>query len=480
MRSMNGVRWMAALCAAWGLAAVAFASAWRLHDHAHAHAHEHEHEHEHGTVHPGAPAATAGDYSFQEGRQAYPAPMPAGEGRSWFKGNLHTHTLWSDGDQFPEVVTQWYVEHGYHFLALSDHNVLSRGRREIDPLTNQHIASGGRMAAVELYLERFGEHWVERRSADDGSLAVRLKPLDEFRHLFERAGRFLLIEAEEITEGRHQVHVNATNVLELIQPRTGANVEETLRLNVDAVVEQGERLARPMLPHVNHPNWQWALTAEDMIPVENLRTFEIYNGHRGVNNLGNGERAGLERLWDIVLTKRLAEHGLGVVHGVAVDDAHHYEQSSSQVARPGRGWVMVRSRFLTPEHIVRALAAGEFYASTGVTLRAIEADGSGLTVEVEPEEGLTYTIEFIGTRQGYDPASEPVLDAQGAPVRTTRRYSDEIGAVLARAAGPRARYAFSGEEIYVRARVTSSRLHPNPFAQGEREQAWVQPVLPGP
>lgn len=26
----------------------------------------------------------------------------------WYKGNLHTHTLWSDGDDFPEMVADWY------------------------------------------------------------------------------------------------------------------------------------------------------------------------------------------------------------------------------------------------------------------------------------------------------------------------------------------------------------------------------------
>ena len=47
----------------------------------------------------------------------------------WFKGNLHTHTLWSDGDDYPEMVVDWYKGHGYNFLALSDHNVLQEGQR---------------------------------------------------------------------------------------------------------------------------------------------------------------------------------------------------------------------------------------------------------------------------------------------------------------------------------------------------------------
>ena len=47
----------------------------------------------------------------------------------WFKGNLHTHTLWSDGNDFPEMAAKWYVDHGYNFLALTDHNILSEGEK---------------------------------------------------------------------------------------------------------------------------------------------------------------------------------------------------------------------------------------------------------------------------------------------------------------------------------------------------------------
>ena len=26
----------------------------------------------------------------------------------WWKGNLHTHSLWSDGDDYPEMIADWY------------------------------------------------------------------------------------------------------------------------------------------------------------------------------------------------------------------------------------------------------------------------------------------------------------------------------------------------------------------------------------
>ena len=37
--------------------------------------------------------------------------------QTWHKGNLHTHSLWSDGDDFPEMIIQWYKDNDYQFIA---------------------------------------------------------------------------------------------------------------------------------------------------------------------------------------------------------------------------------------------------------------------------------------------------------------------------------------------------------------------------
>lgn len=43
----------------------------------------------------------------------------------WYKGNIHCHTVWSDGNSFPEWTVDWYKSHGFQFLAVTDR---SRGR----------------------------------------------------------------------------------------------------------------------------------------------------------------------------------------------------------------------------------------------------------------------------------------------------------------------------------------------------------------
>lgn len=444
------------------------------HHHSHSHDSIHQHGHNHTHTHLRV------DYSFRSDAGEYEPPQPDENGYYWWKGNLHTHSLWSDGDQFPEVITQWYYEHGYHFLAMSDHNILLRGKKWINPATNRFALSGGGIDAYELYLERFGDNWVETRTVDN-NLEVRLKPLHEIRALFEKTGRFIMIDAEEITESQHVIHVNATNILELIEPQTGETVEETIRLNINAVLEQRERTGQEMIPHLNHPNFRHAVTAENMAPVENLRLFEVYNGHRGVINFGDEDGAkNLERIWDIVLTKRLGELELKPVYGIAVDDAHHYEDSESDVARPGRGWVKVRTRYLTAEHIVHALEIGDFFGTTGVIIDDVQSDAYQYSVKIHPEDEVEYTIQFIGTREGYDASSEPFVDEEGRERSDrTRLYSKDIGEVLQESIGNEAVYQFQGDELYVRARVISSKPKENPFREGEVEKAWIQPVIPG-
>src|SRR4051812_29908106 len=85
----------------------------------------------------------------------------------WFKGNLHTHSLWSDGDDYPEMIADWYKREGWNFLAISDHNVLEEGTRwlELKPPTvvaGELVQRGGGVA-LEKYLRRFGPEWVEQR-----------------------------------------------------------------------------------------------------------------------------------------------------------------------------------------------------------------------------------------------------------------------------------------------------------------------------
>ena len=373
----------------------------------------------------------------------------------WWKGNLHTHTLWSDGDDYPEMVADWYRSHGYHFLTLSDHNTLSNTEKWVLP---SKLKTGE--DALRKYRERFGAPWVEEREVD-GKREVRLKRFAEYAEKLGEVGRFLMIPSEEVT-GK-AVHINATNLREVILPysglgdRTSGGMVKAMQYVFDAVAEQGKRLGVPMMAHLNHPNFTWAVTAEELMQVDRARFFEVYNGHPTVHNGGDNVHAGTEAMWDIVLSERLGHLGKAVMYGVATDDSHRYHTEDPRSSTVGHGWVVVRAERLEAGALVDAMNRGDFYASTGVSLREVKRADGVLSVEVEAEAGVEYTIEFVGTRRGYDRVSHPVMDAKGGEMRVTRRYSADVGAVLASERGARAEYRLRGDELYVRARVTSSR-----------------------
>lgn len=368
----------------------------------------------------------------------------------WYKGNLHTHTLWSDGNGFPEMVVDWYASRDYDFLALTEHNIVADHEKWV---TNDLVIRRGGRTALADYRERFGNDWIDEEQVD-GKLRVRLKKLDEVRSRFD--DDFLLIPAEEITtafEGK-PIHINASNVAERIPPQKGANVRDVMRKTLAAVNEHKKQHDRRVLTHLNHPNFGWGITAEDLAAVTEEHFFEVYNGHPSVNHKGDAKRPSTERMWDIANTTRVRDLDAHVLYGLGTDDSHNYHNASGST--PGRGWVMVRATELSADALIEAIERGDFYASSGVVLDEIKVDANAMTIEIAAQGDATYVTEFIGTRRG----------------------SDEVGQVLARVPGLYARYYFSGKELFVRATVTSTLPADNPVFKGQKRQAWVQPVVP--
>lgn len=382
----------------------------------------------------------------------------------WYKGNLHTHSLWSDGDDFPEMIADWYRSKGYNFLALSDHNLLSVGQRWM-PLRD--VEKRGGELAMKKYLARFPDV-VKTRTTNEQGESVQLQPLTKVQELLEKPGEFIMVQSEEITSNANNlvVHMNATNIAEAIKPSTATTVRQLMTENLRAVEEQSKRLNRPIVTHLNHPNFRWGVTAEDLAAVVEEKYFEVYNGHPQVNHLGDATRPGTERMWDIVNTIRLAQMNAEPVMGLGTDDAHHYHVPGMQRSTAGRGWIMLRAKELTPDAIVAGLKSGDFYASSGVTLRDVKFDPASktLSIEIEPDGDAAFKTQFIGTPKNFSDAGKTPLD------------SDQVGTVFATVEGTKASYTLKGDELYIRATITCSKEPVNPSFENQKQQAWTQPV----
>lgn len=366
----------------------------------------------------------------------------------WFKGNLHTHSYWSDGDDFPEMIMDWYKSHGYHFVALSDHNLLAEGEKWVTIKDDSMYQQG-----FNKYLETHGKDWVVHE-VNSGLIKVKLKTLEEYRKLFEQSGEFLIIQSEEITDKfeEKELHMNATNIQKKITPQGGNSVSEVLQNNIDQVLKQREETGVPMIPHINHPNFHYSISLEDMISLEGERFFEVYNGHPQVHNLGDAQHISTEEMWDFINISYL-QQGKPMMYGIATDDAHHYHVLNKEWSNAGRGWIMVKADSLTAAALISALEAGSFYASTGISLKDIAFDQGKLSIEVEKETNVSYKIEFIGAKKGQSKAE-----------------------ILTSVEGGKARFTLPEDILFVRGKVTSSKKQTNPVEGMLYEMAWTQPV----
>lgn len=332
-----------------------------------------------------AAIVSTGTLQYSGGRSPHAAAAAAQAAQSpavpmqWYKGNTHTHTINNGGDSTPDEVVRWYRTHGYQFLVLTDHNFLTR----VDGLNAVHGAEE----------------------------------------------KFVVVQGEEVTSSAESkpVHVNGLDVQRLVEAYNGATVGETLQRNIDNI------RAASGVPHINHPNFGWAMTSEDLQTTRNYKLFEIHNGHPTVNNEGGGGVPGLEEVWDRILSNG------SIVYGMATDDAHIFKDPGNPlVSGPGRGWVMVRAPRLEAGALMSALERGDFYASTGVVLDEVNATAKSLAIKVHPEGVSKYRIQFIGSG----------------------------GRVLSEVGDASASYTYVGDEGYVRAKIIESN----------GRMAWVQPV----
>ncbi|MDB4024714.1 histidinol-phosphatase [Flavobacteriaceae bacterium] len=366
----------------------------------------------------------------------------------WQKGNLHTHSFWSDGDDFPEMIIDWYKENDYQFIALSDHNTIAEGvywyKLKQSDLKNK---------TLDKYKKRFGD-WVESKN-DSTGVYVRLKTFNEYKTKLDELNSFLIIKSEEVTSSfeNKPVHINVTNIQEKIDPFKGSSVIEVMQKTIDAVNTQKKKLNIPMFAHINHPNFGYGISVEDLKKLNGERFFEVYNGHPAVHNEGDDLHIDLETMWDLINISYY-DNDKPLLLGIATDDSHNYHQRSTSLSNTGRGWVMVNSKKIETLSLIESMESGNFYSSSGIELKKVKRNNKRFVVEVEPNKGVNYEITFIGYRKG---------DSQVQVLKTVK--------------GNSANYIFNENDLFVRAKISSDEIKTNPYVKGETTQAWTQPVI---
>jgi hypothetical protein len=248
------------------------------------------------------------------------------------RGNLHTHSTESDGVLAPEEVCRRYQAEGYDFIALTDHFV--------------------------------------------GLFNYPITDTTAFRN-----DRFTTIFGAELHTGTmengHLWHLVAAGLPRDFTPPNAPHFRPVKGSESAASIAQRARDAGACVA-IAHPHWS-GMTEADARTIEAAHAVEIYN-HGCVVDNDRGEG---------FLTLEHLLNGGRKLNLIATDDAHFNTPDFFG------GWVMVKATQNTPEALLAALKAGEYYSSTGPQISDIRFTGDG--VEVDCSSAATVIVQGRGT-----------------------------------------------------------------------------------
>ena len=415
--------------------------------------------------------------------------------KRWFKGNLHMHNQWSDGEPLPEWAIDWYKSRGYNFVCPSDHNcfqsdelhfVSFKSKPTVTPEIKKAFQGETSLwkpmqceevpankltpEVVQQARDRFGEDSVQTRTVGDKTF-VRMKTFDELVDQFVEPDKFLMIPGYEQTGGcvdGRAVHMNFIGVRKTFAyikkiEEPAEELRQTFAKGAELYSEA------PYLFTANHPMWKFydygpaALMANPQI-----RLFELINNgiHRDFKRRMDLWQP--EQIWDVVNAWR-ATNDQPLLLGMGSDDRHNYDGES-------KGWTMVRSATLEQNALFDAILSGDMYPSNGLDFEEISFDGKTLNVKIDVKEEDAYKIVFVGTKKGYDPTCKivEVAASETNPERKVESYSDEIGIVLETVDGTEGSYTLKPDDLYVRAKIYKADDDPS-LGWKTKPAAWTQP-----
>ena len=423
------------------------------------------------------------------GAQSAPPPVATPQ---WFRGQLHTHSYWSDGQAFPEQAIEAYKQRGYNFMCLSDHNQFAKSTntwREVKPTKITQ-------ANFDAYVTAFGKDWIESRTENGTNgliTSVRLKTYSQVKAKVDEPGKFLLLPGVELTQSLNgvDVHLNYINLPLALRSITGAGIvkivsepltiSELIASNATEVARAASNQQSPFLLMLNHPFWRYYnIVPQNLIDCPDIRFFEVTNNGSSFAPHPQAPNYTVEQFWDVVNAFRRIQ-GKPLLYGIGSEDTHVYDAK-----HVGDAWMMVRATELTPKKLLAAIHRGDCYASNGVLLEDVDfsVTDNTLRVAVKAEPGVNYRIHFITTKQNFDrtvthitsPAEK--IGKAIRPARIIPVYSDDIGRIVKTVAGTEASYRLEPDDLYARARVESdvpgkfaSHFHP------KVKTAWTQPYV---
>lgn len=252
---------------------------------------------------------------------------------NWYKGNLHSHTVNSDGHFTPAQAVNAYRQHGYSFICFSEHDYYTDLRKEFD--RGDFLILPG-VEASALLLNEDKSRMLKTHHIH-GILGTQ--------EMQQAAGDQLIQHGKRLTP---PAYVGKWEGLQ-----TAQKLSDSLR-------KMG------CFTTYNHPSWS-RVDAEEICGLEDIWAIEVFNYGTEVE-CGEGYNT---VFWDRMLAagKR--------INCFASDDNHNPNRFFDSFG----GYVVVRSEELSHEAIVSHLLAGDYYSSAGPEIYQFGIDGDEVFVE---------------------------------------------------------------------------------------------------
>ena len=263
----------------------------------------------------------------------------------FYRGNLHTHSTQSDGVLDPEEVCRRYQAEGYDFIALTDH-----------------------------FIGLFNYPITETTAC--------------------RNEGFTTILAAELHTGAMQNgqlwHLLAAGLPCDFSPPDAPDFKPVKGSESAASIAQRARDAGAFVA-IAHPHWS-RMTEADARSITAAHAVEIYTHGCAVDN---------DRGESLMVLDYLLNQGRHL-NLIATDDSHFRNPDHFG------GWVMVKATKNTPEALLEALKAGQFFSSQGPEIRdirlskgAIEVDcTASVTIVVQGRGSATATLHGVSMTTG--------------------------------------------------------------------------------
>lgn len=291
---------------------------------------------------------------------------PTGE---FFKTNLHCHTTYSDGQNTPEQIKEYYKAHGYSAVAFTDHDILIAHDYLND---DKFIALHGFEAEIN-------------DSAPIGTPGKVIKTchicfvaLDEgnmVQPLWHRS-KYLFAHAPE---HKHEVLFDE-NEPDYEREYSSECISEMMRI----AREKG------FFVTYNHPTWSMESYPE-YIGYNGMHAFEMVNYSCCVGGYDDHN----ERVYDDML--RAGKH----IYCIAADDNHYPTDMCG-------GYTMIKADKLEYKALTDALVKGSFYCSEGPEIKELWIEDGKVHIE-------TSDADEIRINYGYRRAAR-VIEKDGIAV----------------------------------------------------------------